>query len=557
MNTTNFSSLPIKEWTEVDFSETQRLSILYCRLSQDDGRAGESDSIVNQKKLLGDFAGKEKLTNPVFFIDDGYTGTNFNRPAITKALELVEQGKIENFVVKDASRLGRDYLKVGQLMEITFPTYDIRFIAITDNIDSNEQSTMDSMLVPIKNMLNELYAKDISIKVRTAQKSMVEAGKRLSGNPHYGFKLHPEDSKIWIIDDEAAEIVRRIFSEAKSGKSAKQIAEGLSKDNIETPSHRRVSLGENVAQTSYLKYGWGASMIVKILARPEYLGHTVNYRSTTKSYKNKKKIFLPEEEWVISKNTHEAIIDQETFDIVQKMRKHQRRIPRKNWRDKPGHENIFAGLVYCGSCGHKHTYCASEKNGINLDHYKCSRYGKVCKPCINAHYIRKNLLEQIVLEDVNEMLATVNVDKEKFIQKLQEKLDFESHKTLNKKRQKLASNENRILSIDRIIQQLYEDKLDGQLTNERFASMCESYELEQTHLRTEVKRLREELMEKEQTSADISKFMTRIDSLTHLDKLSTSIVNEMINKIIIHKPEGTTKNRIYRIDVEYNFIGKL
>ena len=552
----NNSILTIKEYTEVDLTNLKDITVVYCRLSQDDGNTGDSNSIINQKKILNEEIAKKQLFNPIYFIDDGISGTTIQyRPAISKAIELVEMGKVKNFLVKDLSRLARNYLDAGRLTEITFPDNDVRFIAVSDGIDSDYQTDNDANLLPLKSLFNDWYSRDTSKKIRAVKQAKAKAGERMTTNAIYGYKKDPNNSKNWIVDPVAAEIVKRIFNEAKSGKSLPKIARALIEDKVETPSQRRVSLGDAPTARSYSPYGWHRDTIVKILSRMEYLGHTVNGRTRKKSYKDKKQIWLPKEDWLIFKDTHEAIIDQDTFDIVQKMRQHKRVMGSP--RFEAGHENLFAGLVFCGTCGHKHYYCAFEKNGTNLDHYKCSKYSRTFDRCDNPHYIRKSDLEELVLLELNSLINQIQFDEGEFMKKLEHKFKIESSKQTNMQRQKLLNDERRFEEIDQIIQRLYEDNLVRKLSDDRFIKMSQNYELEQSRLKDSIYIVKQKLSMQENQSMDISRFMQRIHKYTKITELSVEIVNELIDKIIIHKPEGNKRNRILKIEIHYNFIGNL
>ena len=306
----NNSILTIKEYTEVDLTNLKDITVVYCRLSQDDSNTGDSNSIINQKKILNEEIAKKRLSNPIYFIDDGISGTTIQyRPAISKAIELVEMGKVKNFLVKDLSRLARNYLDAGRLTEITFPDNNVRFIAVSDNIDSDHQTDNDANLLPLKSLFNDWYSRDTSKKIRAVKQAKAKAGERMTTNAIYGYRKDPNNSKNWIIDPVGAEIVKRIFSEAKAGMSFSKIAKSLERDCIETPSRRRISLGENPPAVSQGLYNWHRTMVEGIVSKMEYLGHTVNGRTKRRSYKDKKTIWLPKEEWLIFKNTHEAIID--------------------------------------------------------------------------------------------------------------------------------------------------------------------------------------------------------------------------------------------------------
>ena len=552
----NKSTLTIREYTEVDLTHLQDITVVYCRLSQDDGNTGDSNSIINQKKILSEEIVKKKLSNPIYFIDDGISGTTIQyRPAISKAIELVEKGKVKNFLVKDLSRLARNYLDAGKLTEITFPDNDVRFLAVSDNIDSDHQTDNDANLLPLKSLFNDWYSRDTSKKIRAVKLAKAKAGERMTSNVIYGYKRDIENPKNWVIDPVGAEIVKRIFSEVKSGLSFSKIASGLEQDGIETPSRRRLSLGENPPALSLGLYNWHRTMVEDIVKKMEYLGHTVNGRTRTKSYKDKKVIRLPKEEWLIFENTHKAISEPDTIDIVQKMGQHKR--IKTNPRFKAGHENLFAGLVFCGTCGSKHYYCAFEKNGTNLDHYKCSRYSATINRCDNPHYIRKSELEELVLMELQSLIKQISFDEAGFLKKLEQQFKIESRKQTNKQQQKLLNDERRYEEIDQIIQRLYEDNLVGKLTDDRFIKMSQNYEQEQSKLKDVISTAKQELSAQENQSMDISRFMRRIHKYTKMTELSVEIANELINKIIIYKPEGNKRNRILKIEIHYNFIGNL
>ena len=533
--------------------------MVYCRLSQDDGLDGDSNSIINQKKILLDVVTREKLPNPVLFVDDGFSGTNFDRPAISEALRLVENRQVSNFIVKDLSRLGRSYIKVGQLTEITFPSFDVRFVALNDGVDSNKPNETNSIFLPIKSLMDEMYAADTSKKIRAVVLAKAKAGERVTTNPPYGYLKDSSNPKNWIIDPVASEVVKRIFQEAKSGKSLSEIAKGLENDKIFKPDRHRIEIGlKSISSSSNvetLPYFWTRETLSAILGREEYLGHTVNLRTRTKSYKDKRKVDNSKEDWLVFKNTHEAIIDQETFDIVQKMRSHKR--SNQRYKNRAGHENLFAGLVFCGTCGRKHYFCPQEKNGLNHDHYKCSGYRKPIDGCENPHYIQKSALIEIVSDKLRQTIHECQLDQETFLKKIEQQSQAQFSKDNKRQRQQLQKDEHRSKEIDTIIQKLYEDNLLGKISDERFVKLSQSYEEEQRQLQTSISDLTEKLTKQQEDSLNISKFMARISKYTELPKLTIEIVNELIDKIVIHKPTGTKHNRIIQIDIYYNFIGKL
>ena len=552
-------TLTISDYRQVDTSKLSDITVVYCRLSQDDGLDGDSNSIINQKNILLDVVAREKLPNPVLFVDDGFSGTNFDRPAISEALRLVENRQVSNFIVKDLSRLGRSYIKVGQLTEITFPSFDVRFVALNDGVDSNKPNETNSIFLPIKSLMDEMYAADTSKKIRAVVQAKAKAGERVTTNPPYGYLKDSNNPKNWIIDPVASEVVKRIFQEAKSGKSFSEIAKGLENDKIFKPDRHRIEIGlKSISSSSNvetLPYFWTRETLSAILGREEYLGHTVNLRTRTKSYKDKRKVDNSKEDWLVFKNTHEAIIDQETFDIVQKMRSHKR--SNQRYKNRAGHENLFAGLVFCGTCGRKHYFCPQEKNGLNHDHYKCSGYRKPIDGCENPHYIQKSALIEIVSDKLRQTIHECQLDQETFLKKIEQQSQAQFSKDNKRQRQQLQKDEHRSKEIDTIIQKLYEDNLLGKISDERFVKLSQSYEEEQRQLQTSISDLTEKLTKQQEDSLNISKFMARISKYTELPKLTIEIVNELIDKIVIHKPTGTKHNRIIQIDIYYNFIGKL
>lgn len=552
-------TLTISDYRQVDTSKLSDITVVYCRLSQDDGLDGDSNSITNQKKILLDVVTRENLSNPILFVDDGFSGTNFDRPAISEALRLVENRQVSNFIVKDLSRLGRSYIKVGQLTEITFPSFDVRFIALNDGIDSSKPNETNSIFLPIKSLMDEMYAADTSKKIRAVVQSKARAGERVTVNPPYGYLKTPNNPKNWIVDPVASEVVKRIFQEAKSGKSLSEISKGLENDKIFKPDRHRIEIGLKPISSSpnveTLPYFWTRETLSAILGREEYLGHTVNLRTRTKSYKDKRKVDNPKEDWLIFKNTHEAIIDQETFDIVRKMRNHKR--SNQRYKNRAGHENLFAGIVFCGTCGRKHYFCPQEKNGLNHDHYKCSGYRKPIDGCENPHYIQKSALIEIVSGKLRQTIQEIHFDQEAFLKKLEQQSQAQFSKNNKRQRQQLQKDEHRSKEIDSIIQKLYEDNLLGKISDERFVKLSQSYEEEQKQLQTSISDLTEKLAKQQEDSLNISKFMARISKYTELPKLTVEIVNELIDKIVIQKPTGAKRNRIIQVDIYYNFIGKL
>ena len=389
--------------------------------------------------------------------------------------------------------------------------------------------------------------------------SKARAGERVTVNPPYGYLKAPNNPKNWIVDPVASEVVKRIFQEAKSGKSLSEISKELENDKIFKPDCHRIEIGLKPISSSpnveTLPYFWTREPLSAILGREEYLGHTVNLRTRTKSYKDKRKVDNPKEDWLIFKNTPEAIIDQETFDIVRKMRNHKR--SNQRYKNRAGHENLFAGLVFCGTCGRKHYFRPQEKNGLNHDHYKCSGYRKPIDGCENPHYIQKSALIEIVSGNLRQTIQEVYFDQEVFLKKLKRQSQAQFSKNSKRRQLQLQKYEHRSKEIDSIIQKLYEDNLLCKISDERFVKLSQSYEEKQKQLQTSISDLTEKLTKQQEDSLNISKFMARISKYTKLPELTVEIVNELIDKIVIQKPTGTKRNRIIQIDIYYNFIGKL
>ncbi|GFH43038.1 recombinase [Lactococcus hodotermopsidis] len=551
------STLKIKEYTEVDLEQLQDITVVYCRLSQDDGNAGDSDSITNQKQYLGDFAINENLQNPIYFVDDGYSGTSFNRPAIQKALALVESGKVRNFLVKDLSRLGRDYLRVGQLLELTFPTHQIRFIALNDNVDSTKSDEASDNLLPLRNLFNEWYARDTSKKIKAVKHAKAKAGEKICAFPPYGYLKSPDNPKNWIIDEEASQVVKLIFQLAKEGLGVYKIAKYLRTQKIETPIWHKVNRG--IAINHQAKnddpYAWVHTTIASMLSKEEYLGHTVSLKTYKISYKSRQTKTKPKDEWLIFKDAHPAIIDQETFDIVQQMRKHKR--VQKHHYDEIEHANLFAGLIFCGACDSKEYFCAKQKGETNLDHYKCSRYANVRRNCENPHYIRKNALETIVLEDLKKLCQGLQKHESEFVDKLKVKFELESNHEVAKLKRKIRASQKRHVEIDSIIQRLYEDTLTQKLSDERFRKLTTNYEIEQDKLKNELVDMKKELAKHDEQNTSIQQFIKIVKKYTEMTELTTEIVNSLISKIVIHRPENIPRSKITIVEIHYNFVGEL
>ncbi|MCH5261168.1 MAG: recombinase family protein, partial [Lachnospiraceae bacterium] len=432
----------------------QRITVLYARLSRDDEKEGISGSIQNQRAILEKFASDNRLPNPQFFFDDGYSGVTFARPAFMEIMELAEQGLVANLVVKDHSRLGRNRLVVGQLLEEDFVRLNVRYIAIMDNIDT---SNGISDIVPMQDLFNEWHAKNTSDKVRKVMQSRGNSGIPMTTNPPFGYKKAPEDKSKWIVDEPAAEVVQRIFQMSVSGLGPTQIAKQLKADGVQTPSEYFQSIGVNrPAKLSAYPHNWYSSTVAAILDRQEYAGDTVNFRSFSQSFKLKKRLGRPQEEWKIFPDTHPAIIDRETFALVQELRQHRRR------PDRTGIVSMFSGLLYCIDCGEKLYYSSTNNYRREGAFFLCSGYKKNPNIC-SAHYIRECVVEQLVLEGLQRLMWYIQVYERQFAQEQMERFGLQEKKELTAKRRELDRAKQRVAEIDRIIQKSYEDLSKGLL----------------------------------------------------------------------------------------------
>ncbi|MEL7570331.1 MAG: recombinase family protein [Eubacteriaceae bacterium] len=456
-------SLTFIDDKQTPIEQLSDITVLYCRLSQDDGQQGDSNSIVNQKAILEKYAFDHEFLNPVFFIDDGISGTTFKRPGFQKAIGLVEAGKVKHFIVKDMSRFGRDYLKVGFYTEVLFQEMQVRFIAINDGVDS---SLGDNEFTPFRNIINEWYARDTSKKIKAVFRAKGLSGKTLCVNAPYGYLKDPNDKNHWIIDEEAAAAVRRIFQLCIAGLGPTQIAKMLTTEKVIIPSVHLHNKGINVQCTiPDDPYYWRQETIIRILGRMEYLGHTVNFKTQRKSYKSNKKVYNAKEDYSIFKNTHEPIIDQETFDKVQVIRQGKRR------NTKTGKMGMFSGVAYCPDCGSKHYYCASKSLTKEQEFYVCAGFRSRKVKCDDAHYIRLVVLEELVLKDIKRVTAFIKQYENEFVELAMQQSKAEQQKNGLKDKQLLAKSKDRTSELDRIIKRLYEDNISGKLTDERFIKL--------------------------------------------------------------------------------------
>ena len=524
----------------------QRITALYARLSRDDEKEGISGSIQNQKAILEKFASDNHLPNPRFFFDDGYSGVSFTRPAFMEIMELAEQGLVANLVVKDHSRLGRNRLVVGQLLEEDFVRLNVRYIAIMDNIDT---ANGVSDIVPMQDLFNEWHAKNTSDKVRRVMQSRGNAGIPLTTNVPYGYKKDPVDKNRWIVDKPAAAVVQRIFQMSVSGLGPTQIAKKLRSEGVLTPSEYQRGNGVNCpTKLPEYPHKWCSHTVAEILDRQEYVGDTVNFRTYRQSFKLKKQLDRPQEEWKVFPNTHPAIIDRETFALVQNLRQHRRRPTRT------GAVSMFSGLLYCADCGSKLGYSATNNYKREQAYFFCSGYRKNTDLC-SAHYIREKVVAQLVLEGLQRLLWYVQVYEERFAQEQMERFGLQEKRELTAKRRELDKAKQRVSEIDQLIQKSYEDMSKGLLSEERFATLSLSLEAEQKQLKMAIPAMEASLDATTDKAADLQRFIERARQVTRLTELTPEIVHEFIEKIVVSKPDKVDGERHQRVDIQYNTIG--
>ena len=539
---------PIKEEQDMN-RQSDKITAIYCRLSRDDELTGESNSIVNQKQMLEDFARRNGLPNPTHFTDDGISGTRFDRPGFLAMMEEVEAGRVEAIVIKDMSRLGRDYLKVGQVMEV-LRQRGVRLIAINDGVDSLKG---DDDFTPFRNIMNEFYARDTSRKIRSVFKAKGMSGKHLTGTVIYGY-LWDEKREHWLVDEEAAEVVRRIFSLTLEGYGPYQIACKLSADRIEIPVVHLARFNEGVNRSKPVKdpYGWGSSTIVNILKKREYLGHTINFK-TRKHFKDKKSHYVSEDEWTIFENTHEAIIDQQTFDLVQKIRSNVRRYP-NGW----GEAAPLTGLLYCADCGGK-MYVHRTNNGKRISQYTCSNYTKVpCGTlCLTQHRINESAVLTLVSDTLRAIAEYSRNDRTEFIHTVQETQVAQQSADISKKRRRLAAAQKRAGELEKLICKIYEDNALGKLPDARYKALDAQYAKEQDALEIEIAELEKAVTGYEQSQKSAEKFIALIDKYENFDTLTNTMLNEFVEKILVHeRSRKGSQDTTQEIEIYFNFLGR-
>ena len=526
------------------------ITALYCRLSRDDGTESESNSIGNQKKLLSQKAKEMGLTDTKYYVDDGYTGTNFNRPGFQQLINDIEIGLVSAVMVKDLSRLGRDYVSVGNYTDSYFPEHNIRFIAVNDAIDSDEG---ESEIAPFKNILNEMYARDISKKIRSSHRLRGSMGEPLS-QPPYGYMKSPENKKKWIIDPEAATVVKSIFKMCLDGKGNETIARELQENKVLIPMAywRSKGLNRGGKKTQTNPYKWCKTTIQKILSQQEYCGDIINFKTYSKSFKNKRRIENSKENWAVFKDVNEPIIDRETFETVQKfISKTKRRAPKK----ENGERSIFNGLIYCGDCHSKMRYHTSTSNK-EIHYFTCSDNkvdyrGK----CPGRHYVRADALEEVVKLELRRLVEMLKIDESYFAQLLLRKNDEEREKDKKFLESELQKAITRSNTVSQLYEKLYEDNVIGKVSDEWFVELSHKYEKERMDLKAKIADTRHKIEELKNNNSEYEKFISAIRRFMQMDNLTSPLLRELIDHIDIFETEGTGKSRTQRIVIYYRFIG--
>jgi DNA invertase Pin-like site-specific DNA recombinase len=543
-----------------------KITALYSRLSRDDELSGESNSITNQKAMLESYAKAHGFTNLVHYSDDGYSGTNFQRPDWKRLIADIEAGRVGITLCKDMSRVGRDYLQVGFYTEIMFKERDVRFIAISNNIDSDNRESAE--FAPFLNIMSEWYARDTSRKIKAAAHVKGNSGRHMTNAPIYGYKRSPDDKNLWLIDEPAAAVVRRMFNMAVSGMGPHQIARALSDERIERPSYyfaKNMMVGANPSGRDLsIPYAWSTKSVATMLAKPEYAGHTVNFRTSRESFKIKKSKDNPKEDWKIFTDTHEPIVDQDTFDTVQRLRGTPRRV------DSVGEANPLTGLVFCADCGAKMynsrravEYDTERRFGKVYkkkitDHYNCSTYimgrNKFEKTC-SGHYIRTTVIRELILDAIRNISRYALENETEFVRKVRAATTVQQAETAKAHRKQLSQNNRRVMELDSLFRKVYEDNAGGKLSDARFEQLASGYEQEQAELKQQSAVLQAELDAFEADSENVGRFLELARRHTAFDELTTPMLNEFVREIFIHKPDKSSGERVVKVDIHFNFIG--
>ena len=548
-------------------AENEKITALYERLSRDDEMVGDSNSIVNQKKMLEDYAKQNGYTNIEHFTDDGYSGGSFDRPDWKRMVAGIEDGSIGTVIVKDMSRIGRDYLQVGFYTEVMFKEKEVHFIAIANGVDNQKRES--SEFAPFLNIMNEWYIRDSSRKVITVLRARGMEGKHTTNNAIYGYRKSEEDKNQWVIDEEAAEVVRRIYRMSLEGKGPYEIARILSEEQIERPSYYLAKRGLGTCRSNNntaTPYVWRGATVSDILSKPEYMGHTVNFRSYKESYKDKRAKKTPKEDWVIFKNTQEAIVSEEMWNKVQGLRKTARRT------DTVGEANPFTGLLYCADCGAKmynHRGGAGrarnwkgELNGKrrpDRDEYNCSTYNlsrqSYDKQC-SQHYIRTEVVRKLVLETIRAVSDYVITNEEEFINRIYSSSRDKQKESIKSLKRKIAQDTKRVNELNMLMKKLYEDNISGKLSDKRFEFMLSEFENEQDTLEISMENAKAEIEKYESDTVRADKFIELVKRYTDFSELTTPMLNEFVEKILVHEADYSSGERVQEVEIYLNFIGK-
>ena len=523
------------------------VTALYARLSKDDELQGESNSISNQKRILETYARDNGFLNYRFFVDDGWSGANFQRPGFMEMMDCVENGEVKCVITKDLSRMGRNYLQVGMFTEITFPKKGVRFIAINDGVDSAQG---DNDLTPLKNLFNEWMVRDTSRKIKAVFRSKGMSGKPITSQPVYGY-LKGEDGRF-IIDEEAAPVVKQIFSLCLAGNGPTKIARMLTEQEIPTPGtleYRRT--GSTRRYYPDYPYRWATNTVVHILERKEYLGHTVNFKTEKISYKVKSSVENPEEKQAVFENTHEPIIDLATWERVQELRKQRKR---PNRYDEVG---LFSGLLFCADCGHVMYQQRYQTDKRKQDCYICGSYKKRTADC-TAHFIRTDLLTAGVLDNLRKVTAYAQKHEARFVKLLIQQNEMGGKRKQAAATKQLEQVQSRIAELSRYIKRLYEDNVNGKINDERFMEMSADYEAEQRELKEKAAALQGELDKAQEATVNAEKFMNVVRKYLSIEELTHTLLREMVEKIVVYECEyDENEVRHQRIDIYYSFVGKI
>lgn len=548
-------------------AENEKITALYERLSRDDEMVGDSNSIVNQKKMLEDYAKQNGYTNIEHFTDDGYSGGSFDRPDWKRMVAGIEDGSIGTVIVKDMSRIGRDYLQVGFYTEVMFKEKEVHFIAIANGVDNQKRES--SEFAPFLNIMNEWYIRDSSRKVTTVLRARGMEGKHTTNNAIYGYRKSEEDKNQWVIDEEAAEVVRRIYRMSLEGKGPYEIARILSEEQIERPSYYLAKRGLGTCRSNNntaTPYVWRGATVRDILSKPEYMGHTVNFRSYKESYKDKRAKRTPKEDWVIFKNTQEAIVSEEMWNKVQELRKTVRRT------DTVGEANPFTGLLYCADCGAKmynHRGGAGRarnwkgklngKRRPDRDEYNCSTYNlsrqSYDKQC-SQHYIRTEVVRKLVLETIKAVSDYVITNEEEFINRIYSTSRDKQKESIRSLKRKIAQDTKRVNELNMLMKKLYEDNINGKLSDKRFEFMLSEFENEQDTLEISMENAKAEIEKYESDTVRADKFIELVKRYTDFSELTTPMLNEFVEKILVHEADYSSGERVQEVEIYLNFIGK-